>query len=135
MRSWLLLLCLGLCACSSVAVPPEPTPPDALTLSNGTRAAINDSHFAPPIEVTDLVKAPSSSSDPWMVCIRGTPPAGPAGWTYSAFFSQTAYVKSRYSADADGCAAQQYHPFVEVAPPSPSPSPTSEPKKHGKRHQ
>jgi hypothetical protein len=72
-----------------------------------------------------------------MVCIRGTAPAGPNGWTYSAFF-KTQYVQSRYSADNDCCGAQQYHPFVELSEPTesplPSPSPASAPKKRGKRH-
>ena len=131
MRSLLSLLCLGLCACSSVSEPaaPEVSPqPDEASLLAGIRVGINDSHFAPPIEVTDVLRAPPSSSNSWMVCIRGTMPSGAKGWTYSVFY-KAAYVQSRYSADADGCGGQQFHPFVDPAtipPPPPAPAP----KKH-----
>jgi hypothetical protein len=132
-RVILLLSCLCLGAYSSVseAASPEPSPqPDAANLLAGIRAAINDSHFLPPIEVTDLLRAPAISSNSWMVCIRGTPPVGPQGWTYSAFFKET-YVQSRYSADNDGCSGQQFHSFVDPATiPPPSPAATRAPKKH-----
>jgi len=89
----LLCLCLGVCSSVSEAASPEPSPqPDAANLSVGIRAAISNSHFLPPIEVTDLFRAPAVSSNSWMVCIRGTPPVGPQGWTYSAFFKDT-YVE------------------------------------------
>ena len=42
----------------------------AANLFGGTVAAISNSHFAPPIEVTDLFRAPVNSSSSWMVCIR-----------------------------------------------------------------
>ena len=129
----LLLLCLCLGACSSVseAASQEASPqPDAANLLAGIRAAINDSRFLPPIEVTDLFRAPVNSSNSWMVCIRGTPPVGPQGWTYSAFFKDT-YVQSRYSADFDGCSGQQFHPFIDPATvPPPKPAATLVPKKH-----
>jgi len=122
-RAKLLLLWLGLVACSFVSegagqeVSPQPAEADLLS---GIRRAIADSHFGPPIEVTDLLRAPAISSNSWMVCIRGKPPSGPPEWTYSAFFKDK-YVQSRYSADNDGCNAQQFHPFVDpanVTPPS-----------------
>ena len=104
--------------------------PDAAHLLAGIRAAISDSRFLPPIDVTDLLRAPAISSNSWMVCIRGTPPAGPQGWTYSAFFKEK-YVQSRYSADNDGCGGQQFHPFLDpatISPPSPAAAPVA--KKH-----
>ena len=128
MRNWFLLLCLGLCACSSLPESPLPdlTPmPNPASISAGIHAAISDSHFTPPIEVTDLFRAPPISSYAWIICIRGTHPVGPTGWTYSAFFTQT-YVTSRYSVDADRCAGQRYHPFTDT----PSLRPAPEPKKH-----
>jgi hypothetical protein len=127
-RIMLLLLCLGLGARSSVSEPAalEASPrPNENELSSGIHAAINDSHFGPPIEVTDLLRAPPNSSNSWMVCIRGTQSSGPQGWTYSVFFKEK-YVQSRYSADYDGCSGQQFHPFVDPAkipPPSPAPVP------------
>jgi hypothetical protein len=132
-RVILLLLCLCLAGYPSVseADSPEPSPqPDAASLLAGIRVAISDSHFLPPIEVTDLLRAPAISSNSWMVCIRGTPPAGPQGWTYSAFFKEK-YVQSRYSADNDGCGGQQFHPFLDpatISPPSPAAAPVA--KKH-----
>ena len=123
-----LYLCLRACSFVSEAVSQEALPqPDAANLLAGIRAAINNSHFLPPIEVTDLFRAPAISSNSRMVCIRGTQPSGPQGWTYSAFFKDT-YVQSRYSADNDGCSGQQFHPFVDPAnipPPSPVAAPTS----------
>jgi len=122
------LLCIGFGICSSVAegAAPEVSPqPNEADLVAGIRAAIADSHFGPPIEVTDLLRAPSNSSNSWMVCIRGTPASGPQGWTYSAFFKDK-YVQSRHSADNDGCNGQQFHPFIDPAtipPPSTAPAP------------
>ena len=134
MRSWLLLLCLGLGACSDIP-PPEVLPrPSAENLSAGITAAIKDAQFTPPIEVTDLLRAPPSSSASWMVCIRGTRPVDPQGWPYVVFFKET-YGSSRYSADADGCGGQQYHPYVAPPTPSPSASPSPTPAKRGKFRQ
>jgi hypothetical protein len=103
---------------------PEVLPqPGSQELTQGILQAIKDSNFAPPIEVTDVLKAPVNSSDNWIICIRGTPPAGPRNRTYTVFFKQQ-YTRSRYSADYDGCGGQQYHPFVDPAkipPPAPVP--------------
>jgi hypothetical protein len=130
-RVVLLFLRIGFGICSSVAegAAPEVSPqPNEADLLAGIRAAITDSHFGPPIEVTDLLRAPLISSNSWMVCIRGTPPSGLQGWTYSAFFKDK-YVQSRYSADNDGCSGQQFHPFVDPATiPPRTPVPT--PKQH-----
>ena len=117
--------------CSRFIPLPEPSAqPDAESLLAGIRAAINDSHFLPPIEVTDLLMAPVVLSNSSMVRIRGTQPTGSQGWTYSAFFKDK-YVQSRYSADNDHCNAQQFHPFVDPAKiPPPSPAAAPVPKKY-----
>jgi len=134
-RVVLLLLCLGLGGYSSIseaAAPEIPSPPDEANLLSGTRTAITDSHFAPPIEVTDLFKAPPISSNPWMVCIRSAQSDETRRITYSAFFKDK-YVQSRYSVFYDGCSQQQFHPFVVPAnAPAPAPSPVAAPapKKH-----
>ena len=120
-RTTLLLLCLGVASSPGVnGQTSEALPqPGSQDLTQGILQAIKDSNFAPPIEVTDVLKAPVNSSDNWIICIRGTPPAGPKNWTYTVFFKQQ-YTSSRYSADYDGCGRQQYHPFVDPAkiPPS-----------------
>jgi len=112
--------------------------PDQTALAQG----IAESRLAKPVEVTDVIRAPPSSMDPWMVCIRSATSDEARGLTYSAFFGKDAngkdgkYIRSRYSTFADNCATQTYHPYVDTGPPSPSPSPspTPEPKKHH-RHQ
>ena len=107
----------------------------------GLRAAIADSHFAKPVEVTDVISAPASSTQPWMVCIRSATSDEARRVTYAAFFGKDVsgkygqYSRSRYSVFADNCDTQTYHPFVDAPPPSPSPSPTPEPKKHHKHRQ
>jgi len=71
MRSTVMLwICLGLGACSSIAETAEPPPPDGEKLLAGLTQAISDSHFQPPIEVADPIRAQVISSSPWMVCIR-----------------------------------------------------------------
>jgi|SRR6516165_9733301 hypothetical protein len=130
----LLLMSLGLAACSSVsenAAPeilpsPEALPsPDAQELVRGIKEGINDSHFQPPIEVTDLLKAPSYTVNSWMVCIRSAQSDESKRITYSAFFKDK-YVQSRYSVIADDCNQQQFHLFVE---PTPIPPPSKVPAK------
>jgi hypothetical protein len=134
-RIVLLLLWLGLGGCSSIsesAAPEIPSTPDEKNLLSGTRTAVADSHFAPPIEVTDLLKASPISSNPWMVCIRSAQSDETRRIMYSAFFKDK-YVQSRYSVSNDGCFGQQYHPFVDPgnAPaPSPVAAPAPPPKKH-----
>jgi hypothetical protein len=115
--------------------------PDEAQLSAGIAAGIKDSHFAPPIEVSDVVRARPSSTPPWMVCIRSGTSDEARRLTYAAFFGKDSsgkdgqYLASHYSAYADNCATQAYHLYVEPVPsPSPSPSPVVEPKKHH-RHQ
>jgi hypothetical protein len=61
MRSAVMLwICLGLAACSSVSAEPLPIlpPPDGEKLLAGLTQAISDSHFQPPIEVTDPITPP-----------------------------------------------------------------------------
>jgi hypothetical protein len=57
-------------ACSSIS---EPTaaqeigaPPDTEKLLTGIKQGIADSHFEPPIEVTDPISARVNSSSPWL---------------------------------------------------------------------
>jgi len=130
-RTIFLLRCLGAAcfqatACSPVALGQTPEGLPQLgqqELIQGIIQAIKESNFGPPIEVTDVLKAPVSSSEYWIVCIRGTTPRGPKNWTYTIFFKEQ-YTRSRYSADYDGCGGQQYHPF---SPPSPTPPPAPAP--------
>jgi hypothetical protein len=123
MRSTMMLwICLGLGACSAVAETAEPPPillpPDGDKLLAGITSAISDSHFQPPIEVTDPISAPVFSTSPWMVCIRSAQSEETRRVTYTAFFKD-GYTNSRYSAIMDGCAAQAYHLFQPPQPPSP----------------
>jgi hypothetical protein len=120
--------------------PPEVGPmPDQAAIAQ----AVAESRFAKPVEITDVIRAPSSSMDPWIVCIRSATSDEARRLTYTAFFGKDAYgkdgkyVRSRYSVFADNCATQDYHPFVAPITPSasPSPSPTPEPKKHHKHQQ
>jgi hypothetical protein len=72
MRSTVMLwICLGLGACSSIAETAEPPLPDGEKLLAGLTQAISDSHFQPPIEVTDPIRAQAISTSPWMRAIRG----------------------------------------------------------------
>jgi len=133
-RKILLSLCLaGACTPVANGQTPEALPqPGQQDQTQGILQGIKDSNFAPPIEVTDVLKAPANSSDYWIVCIRGTPPKGPKNWTYTVFFKER-YTSSRYSADYDGCGGQQYHPFSLPSstpqPPSIPVSPVGKPKK------
>ena len=126
MRSTMMLwICLGLVACSTISETAEPPsilpPPDGEKLLDGIIKAISDSHFQPPIEVTDPIQAPVFSTPPWMVCIRSAQSEETRRITYTAFFKDE-YTDSRYSAIVDGCAAQGYHLFQPPQPPQP-PSP------------
>jgi hypothetical protein len=123
MRSTMMLwICLGLVACSSISETAEPPPilqpPDGEKLLAGITKAISDSHFPPPIEVTDPIRAQANSTPPWMVCIRSAQSEETRRITYTAFFKDE-YTSSRYSAIMDDCAAQAYHLFQPPQPPSP----------------
>ena len=140
----ILLLCLvaGACSLMSETSPLEmQSPPAEDILNGGIKLAVNDSHFAQPIEITDLLRSPSSFTEQWMVCIRSATSDEARRVTYSVFYGtilstgKTGYIKSRYSVYADNCATQTYHPYTApVAPSAPSPSTSPEPKKHH-RHQ
>lgn len=140
------LLCLVTGACASLdAPPPEPGPqPGQAQLTAGIASGISDSHFAKPIEITDLLPSPASYEEPWMICIRSASPDETRHVTYSVFWGTNfgtgltgQFVKSRYSVFADNCDAQTYHPYTAPVAPSasPSPSPTPEPKRYGRHHQ
>jgi hypothetical protein len=120
-----------------MALPPPEVgaQPDQVQLKMGLAKAISDSHFAKPIEVSDVFRTPPSSTPPWMVCIKSTSSEADRHLGYSAFFGTSegkegTYLSSRYSVFSDNCEAQIYHSYVDTAP---SPSPTPEPKKH-RRH-
>jgi hypothetical protein len=139
-----ILLCLTAAACSSLPPPDAEPPPNEAQLKAGINQAVSDSHFAKPLEVTDLINAPASSTQPWMVCIRSTI-ADEAGrrLTYAVFFGRDGngkfgqYNRSRYSTSAENCETQDYRPFIDTGPPGPvpSPSPSPEPKKHHRHRQ
>jgi hypothetical protein len=107
------------------AVTDSSVPPDAQNLVTGIKQGITDSHFKPPIEVTDLLKAPMNSANFWIVCVRSAQSDETKRITYSVFFKDK-YIQSRYSVYTDGCGGQQFHPFVE---PPPIPPPSSVPAK------
>jgi hypothetical protein len=136
-----ILLCLLAGACSSLPPPEVEPPPDETQLKAGINQAIAESHFAKPVEVSDVINAPPSSTQPWMVCIRSASSGDAGRPTYAAFFGKDAtgkygqYMRSRYSVFAENCATQTYHPFVDAGPPAPSPSPTPQPKKHRRHNQ
>jgi len=135
-----ILFSLLLGACSSLPPPDNEPPPDETQLKAGLASAISDSHFAKPVEVSDVINAPVSSTQPWMVCIRSAASSDARRATYAAFFGKDGngkygqYARSRYSVFADSCDAQSYHPYLDTPAPSPAPSPTPAPKKH-RRHQ
>jgi hypothetical protein len=124
----------------SLPAPEVGAQPDQAHLTAGLTRAISVSHFAKPIEVTDLFRAPPSSTPPWMVCIRSAAPDQDKHLTYSAFFGNSegrdgVYLTSRYSVFSDNYETQIYHPYVETVSPAPSPPPTPEPKKHHRHYQ
>jgi hypothetical protein len=137
-----ILLCLLAGGCSTLPPPEVETPPDEAQLEAGLNQAIAESHFAKPVEVTDVINAPASSTQPWMVCIRSASSDEARRPTYAAFFGKDGngkygqYARSRYSVFAENCETQTYHPFADTGAtsPAPPPSPTPEPKKH-RRHQ
>ena len=131
--AFLLSLSLAACASASENAPLEQSPkPDEAALAAGMHAAFADSHFALPIEASDLVRAPVNSLSAWMVCIRSAQSDETKHIMYSAFFTDK-YVSSRYSVYFDGCGAQQFHPFVDAVK-TPAPSPTSAPAPVAKKH-
>jgi hypothetical protein len=113
--------CLLLGACSFMSdLPPAEVgaQPDQVQLKVGITSGINDSHFAKPIEVTDLIRAPPNSLEPWMLCIRSATSDQAKRPTYSVFYGRQVanglegqYIKSRNSAYLDNCAAQEYHSY------------------------
>jgi hypothetical protein len=108
-----LLFCLvaGGCSFSGDITPLEEyPPPNDKLLAGGILAGIKDSHFDPPIEVTDVYRAPANSTPQWMVCVRSAKSEDARRLTYSVFFGKTGYVNSRYSASNENCASQAYHP-------------------------
>jgi hypothetical protein len=114
MRLLALTLCLTLAACSSVsenAISQNVVPPPEQKVLEGSKAAVVESHFAPPIEVTDLMRSNPNYTPRWMVCLRSAKSEESKRITYSVFFNDTAYVSSRYSAIMDACASQTYHPL------------------------
>jgi hypothetical protein len=121
MRTVLILIfCLLVGACSFMSdVPPlEIGPqPEQEQLKAGIVAGISDSHFAKPIEVTDLFRAPAIMTEQWMVCVRSATSDEARHQTYSVFYGKNGagkdgqYVKSRYSSLNDNCAAQEYHSY------------------------
>jgi hypothetical protein len=116
-----LIVSLGLLvgACSSISdvVPLEARPqPNADQVSNGIASGTVESHFAKPVEVTDLLRAPPNSVDPWIVCIRSSASDEARRSTYSVFIGVNPsdgkdgqYTRSRYSSITDNCTAQKYH--------------------------
>ena len=113
--AFLLSLSLAACASASENARLEQSPkPDDAALTAGMHTAFTDSHFALPIEASDLVRAPINSSSAWMVCIRSAQSDETKRIMYSAFFTDK-YVSSRYSVYFDGCGGQQFHPFVDSA--------------------
>jgi hypothetical protein len=121
MRTVLIIFfCLLVAACSFMfdAPPLEVGPqPDQIQLKAGIAAGSNDSHFTKPIEVTDLFRAPTISTEQWMVCIRSATLDQATRLTYSIFYGKNGvgkggqYVKSRYSLLSDNCATQEYHSY------------------------
>jgi hypothetical protein len=136
-----ILLCLLAAACSTLPPPDVEPQPDQTQLKAGINQAIAESHFAKPVEVSDVINAPPSSTQPWMVCIRSASSDDTRRPTYAAFFGRDGngkfgqYMRSRYSVFAENCETQTYHPFVDAGTPAPSPSNTPEPKKHRRHHQ
>jgi len=132
----LLFLLAG--ACSTLPPPEVEPPPDETQLKAGVNQAVTESHFARPVEVTDVINAPASSTQPWMVCIRSASSGDGRSPTYAAFFGKDSsgksgqYMRSRYSVFAENCETRAYHPFADTATPAASParSPTPERKKH-----
>jgi hypothetical protein len=128
-----LLLCLLTGACSSISDRPTfevGQQPDQVELEKGIRGGIKDSHFEKPIEVTDVVRAPAISLNPWMVCIRGAASDEARRLTYSVFYGRNypiakdgQYMLSRQSVYNDDCASQSYHSYQE---PLPAPSANSQ---------
>ena len=133
-HTFILWLNLSLGACASIseptAAPEVVAQPDAEKLLTGIKQGIADSHFEPPIEVTDPMSARPNSSSPWLVCIRSAKTEESKRITYSAFFKD-AYTNSRYSTILDGCAAQEYHPFKEQPVANANPKRSTGPKLRG----
>jgi hypothetical protein len=140
------LLCVVVGACSSILDSPPPLEvgpqPDQTQIAAGVASAINDSHFVPPLEITDLLRSPSNYAEQWMICFRSVSP-DPRHLTYTVLYGTNPYtglagqfVKSRYSLLNDNCEAQTYHPYVAPGTPaaSPSPSPTPEAKMQHRHH-
>jgi hypothetical protein len=132
-----ILLCLAAAACSTLPPPEDEPPPDEAQLKAGLAALVADSHFAKPVEVTDIIRAPVSSTQPWMVCVRSAASEEGRRLIYVGFFGKDKgkygqYLRSRYAVTAENCESQAYHPYVDpsAAPPAPPPSPSPAPKKH-----
>ena len=142
----LCLLCLATGGCSFLAdlPPPDTGPqPEQAQLTGGITSGINDSHFAKPIEITDLLNSPSSYEEPWMICLRSGSSDEARRLTYTILYGTNVsngltgqFVRSRYSVMADNCEAQTYHPYLApvvtsaLPSPSPTPGPAPGPKKH-----
>ena len=112
MRLEILLMCFSLAACSSVSedvTAQNVVPPSDQNVLAGTKTAAVDSHFEPPLEVSDLMRSNPNYTPQWMVCLRSAKTEESKRITYSAFFNEKGYVSSGYSAILDSCASQTYH--------------------------
>jgi hypothetical protein len=110
-----LVICLGLAACSSVsenAASQDVTRPPEQKVLEGTKAAMAESHFEPPLEVSDLVRSQPNYTPRWMLCLRSAKTEESKRITRSVLFDDRGtVVSSGYSAILDGCAGQPYHLF------------------------
>jgi hypothetical protein len=109
-----LVICLGLAACSSVsenAASQDVSRPPEQKVLEGTKAAVAESHFEPPLEVSDLIRSQPNYTPRWMLCLRSAKTEESKRITRSVFFNDKGYVASGYSAVLDGCAGLPYHLF------------------------
>src|SRR5579864_4448885 len=96
-----LVLCLvaGGCSIVSELQPIEVGfPPNEAQLRIGINTVVMETHFKAPIEASDVFRAPSLSTEPWLVCIRNGASEETRRLTYSLFFAKDGqYVRSHSS--------------------------------------
>jgi hypothetical protein len=108
----IMLFCVLLAGCSSVASLPEDLqpPPSLSMVATVLKRVAADAKLSEPVEVSDPIRANPISSSPWLICLRSAKSEESKRLTYSAFFTDK-YVSSRYSVIIDHCGEQVYHPI------------------------
>lgn len=114
MRFPVLSLCLTLAACSTDIENLAATytePPDTARVLASLKDVAKSTKLKEPIEVSAPIKAPASSSIPWIICLRSGATEASSRLTYSVFYDANQYKSFKLSSIVEGCDGQSFSPL------------------------